>query len=576
MPYSIFHSLFVQRPYHTASAWHARTRDLTLQLVHHLTVTNSLGEATGAAVIRDILAAVPYFQRYPAHLKVLPIAGDPLGRANVVALVRGTGEHAVVLTGHYDVVSTANYGALEPWANQPDELLSRLMQDLRDGEQTDADARALIDLESGNYLPGRGALDMKSGLAAGIAVLEHFAARSMAERPGSVLFVATPDEEDRSSGMRDIAPQLPDLAAAWAGSERLTIRAALNLDAAGDLTDGREGQVIFLGSVGKLLLSAFVVGRDTHAGYPFDGINANFLASCLTREMECNTDFCDEAQGAVAPPPTTLKQEDLKVGYDVTTPGAAWTCYNVLTYQTSPEDVLARFRRVAEQALGEGIEHLSRAARAYAGLSGATDTFTREVAQVMTFAELRAAAHAHGGDDVLAHAATLARRLSADPSYDLPAISRDVTEFLWRASHLQGPAVVLGFASLPYPAVALDASIEGEARLRRIVEKVSEESQERFGTHIGVRHFFQGISDMSFIGRVRSESLRYVAEQTPSWGSAFQWTVSAEVTPGLPTINVGPWGRDYHQRLERVFVPYSFGVLPEIIVELTERVLRRD
>jgi arginine utilization protein RocB len=30
-------------------------------------------------------------------------------------------------------------------------------------------------------------------------------------------------------------------------------------------------------------------------------------------------------------------------------------------------------------------------------------------------------------------------------------------------------------------------------------------------------------------------------------------------------INVGPWGRDYHQRLERIFMPYSYGVMPELV-----------
>jgi arginine utilization protein RocB len=37
----------------------------------------------------------------------------------------------------------------------------------------------------------------------------------------------------------------------------------------------------------------------------------------------------------------------------------------------------------------------------------------------------------------------------------------------------------------------------------------------------------------------------------------------------LPVINVGPWGRDYHQRLERVYMPYSFGVLPELVWRIT-------
>ena len=57
-----------------------------------------------------------------------------------------------------------------------------------------------------SFLPGRGLLDMKSGIAAGIAVVEAFAADPA--RRGNLLFAATPDEEDRSVGMRAAAELL--------------------------------------------------------------------------------------------------------------------------------------------------------------------------------------------------------------------------------------------------------------------------------------------------------------------------------------------------------------------------------
>jgi arginine utilization protein RocB len=32
-----------------------------------------------------------------------------------------------------------------------------------------------------------------------------------------------------------------------------------------------------------------------------------------------------------------------------------------------------------------------------------------------------------------------------------------------------------------------------------------------------------------------------------------------------PIVNIGPWGKDYHQRLERVHTPFAFEVLPELL-----------
>ena len=34
-----------------------------------------------------------------------------------------------------------------------------------------------------------------------------------------------------------------------------------------------------------------------------------------------------------------------------------------------------------------------------------------------------------------------------------------------------------------------------------------------------------------------------------------------------PVVNIGPWGRDYHQKWERVHMPYAFDVLPDLIYE---------
>ncbi|MEO6446563.1 MAG: M20/M25/M40 family metallo-hydrolase [Gemmatimonadaceae bacterium] len=550
------------------TAWHDETRDITLHLVGEASVTSTSGEVTFAAVLRDLLACFPYFQRHPQHLRVEPIPNDAMGRANVIALVRGAGRRAVALTGHYDVVSTSNYGDLEPWAVNPTELLPRLIDDLRRNGRTEGDARALRDLESGDFLPGRGALDMKSGLAAGIAVLRRFA-EEHDTRQGNLIFVATPDEENRSAGMRAAAPRLAQLAREW----KLDIYTAINLDATGDLTDGSQGQVVYMGSVGKLLISLFVAGRDTHAGYPFDGINANYLAAQVTSAIECNAELADTAEGEAAPPPTTMKQMDLKVDYDVTTPAAAWACYNLLTHRTSAEQALTKVRNTVQAALREGISRLSVQAQRYAERQGQASAFVGAEPVVMTLAELRAAALQRGGEEARIALEVLCERLAQEPALDLPSFSRIVTEHLWRASGLTGPAAVLGFASLPYPSVHLDSHVDADRHVRDIVRDTLATLRDDLGVSLGTREFFQGISDMSFLGGANAGEVAFIADNTPPWGTGIRWPVDGDTTRGVPTINAGPWGRDFHQRLERVFTPYSFGVLPEVIWRLSARLL---
>ena len=82
--------------------------------------------------------------------------------------------------------------------------------------------------------------------------------------------------------------------------------------------------------------------------------------------------------------------------------------------------------------------------------------------------------------------------------------------------------------------------------------------------------YFPGISDMSFFGKSNAD-LSAVAANMPVWGKGF---VMAEPA-GLPCINIGPWGRDYHHWLERLHAPYAFDTLPRVLLSVIEAVADR-
>ena len=139
---------------------------------------------------------------------------------------------------------------------------------------------------------------------------------------------------------------------------------------------------------------------------------------------------------------------------------------------------------------------------------------------------------------------------------DLPERAKRITEALWQKSGLVGPAVVLGFGSIPYLAVSLkDNALRG--RIEKAVMPFD----------IGALNYFAGISDMSFFGEANGD-LSVVAANTPTWGTSFVMTEAA----GLPTINLGPWGRDYHHWLERLHAPYAFDILPKALLAVIEAV----
>jgi arginine utilization protein RocB len=531
-----------------------RTRAVTLALVRHTSITETDGERSCADTIVALLRAHPYFAQHPADVWVLPTAHDFLPRQVVYALVRGHGPQTVILTGHYDVVSTANYGALEPLATDPERLLPALIEALVVAPDA-ADAasqQALDDLRSGDWMPGRGALDMKSGLAAGLAVLERFA--ELPERDGNLLMVFVPDEENYSHGMRSAAAQLTKICA----ERNLDPALAINLDAAVNTGDGSDGRAIFLGTVGKLLPFAHVIGRPTHVGAPFDGLSAPLIAAELMRELEANPAYGDAlpTDGERPPVPVALRAKDLKDHYDVTTPEQVCVALNVLTYRRSPAEVLSAMRTAARHALDAAHALMADRARRVEALSGQPTPFGIGAGEVIALSDVLKRV----GEAPVAE-------IVGDRTLDVLAMTQRAVSVLARAAGVVGPAVIVGFAPVRYPQASFG---ESEASLRAALAEVAGHIGHETGGPILLRPFFTGISDMSFLGT--GDAAGDSADWAANTIGAERWRMPANPLR-VPVVNIGPWGREYHQRTERVHMPYSFGVLPKLLWAVTTRVL---
>ncbi len=526
----------------------SRARATALQMTQWRSVTGSQSECDFPHLLKAMLAQNRYFHLNPSHLRVQELNDGTL-RANLLALVKGERRKTVVLTGHFDTVPFDDYAELSPYACDPETLLPMIIEKLK---RTGDNPAALADLESGNYLPGRGLLDMKAGLAAGIAVLEAFAAQE--RRDGNILLLATPDEEDRSAGMRAAAAVLP----AIARDSGLDIRLIINLDSIADDGDGSFGRSLATGSIGKLLLTALIIGREAHACYPFSGTNANYLAAELLAELECAPELAETSGHEIAAPPTALYAKDVKSGYNVTTPARIFLYWNTLQHRRAPAEVLGIATGMAREAMERAVTKLVHRA----GNVSPPQAFRQEVVEVLSFAELKAQA-AKSDPDFEASFDLLNRELAERRDLDFPTRARLVTEFVWASTKLPGPAVILGFGSLPYPAV----SLKNEVLAQRVIAAVSDAAAEK-GTTISRLGYFPGISDMSFLGET-SGDLEVAKANTPIWGSSFTLPAS----PAYPVVNIGPWGRDYHHWLERLHAPYAFDVLPHLVLRATKAAL---
>lgn len=535
-----------------------RARHFAHLLVGWPSVTGSADEAAFAQRLRGELGGWPIFATESGHLATVAAPGQFTDRASVLALVRGRGQRTIILAGHFDTVPVDDYGDLAAVAGRPAELRERLIARL---EASGANPLALEDLKSGDFLPGRGMLDMKSGVAAGLAVLERFAQDDA--RTGNLLLIATPDEEENSAGMRSVAAMLP----AFLKQHGLEAALTINLDAICDNEDGAAGRVVTMGCIGKLLLSALVVGRESHACYPLAGVNAAYLAAELVAEMEYAPELGEIVGQDLASPPTVLGLKDLKPGYNVTLPGRVWTFWNVLVHRRKAGEVLAIGADIAARAAKRAVARLHERAAVMGG--GVAPTPAWDDIPVMTFSDLSRLA----GETSPGHGeefATRARELAARHDLDLPTRSRELVDFTWSQSGLEGPAIVLCIGSMPYPAIGWP---QDARNVEAAIAEAMAETSARHGVGIETRAFFPAIADMSFMGPVDVEDLSAVSRNAPLWGSTIDWDISGGATPGIPTINAGPWGRDYHHWLERTHDGYTFKVLPDLVDAIARRVL---
>ena len=553
------------------SIWYDQVRDYTERLIRLRAFSPSREERPVAEAILEMLTDGDLARAY-AEVGLEPLEHDLFERQNVYAVVEGERPDALVLLGHFDTVDTADYGPLARWATDPRGLAERTgdLADLTPGLASDLAAHP------GDWLLGRGSVDMKSGVAVNLALIRRLAegAREGRRPDITVIFLATPDEENESAGMLGGV----DLLLRLRRERGFRYLGAINTDYTTAEYPGDTRRYVYTGAVGKLLPSFFVVGRESHVGEPFHGLDANLLAAELIHDLSMSDDFCDRARGQATPPPVTLRAADLKSRYDVQLPYAAYFYLNVLTFTSDPADLLERLHMRAEAAVARVLGRLDETERRWHGMRyGAPHLSAPREGKVWTYAKLSQVTQEQVGEARL-------RRELADEWERWPAEldkrerSLHLVRRLWSLSGETGPAVVLYYSPPFYPHFAATSGPLHEA-VQALVEAHPE-------LDLTEREYYPYISDMSYLRvepDVRSATLsaNMPVWEEPAPGSAPRpgaYTLPLEAIRALdlPAVNLGPYGRGAHQRGEAVLMSYSFGTLPRLIWEVVERLGRGE
>ncbi|WP_277674270.1 M20/M25/M40 family metallo-hydrolase [Piscibacillus halophilus] len=519
------------------------------QLVQFKSISGEEGEVAIIEHVEKVLQDYPYFKEYPQYLQTDQLSD---GRKLLTALVRGKRDtkKTIILLSHIDVVGVEDYGSLQDLAFNPKELTEQLRNDSQSLPED-----VLNDLnDSQEWLFGRGTMDMKAGTTLHLSMVE----KAMAgEWDGNILLLLVPGEEVNSAGMLKARHTLNQIKE----KENLEFILCVNSEPMFRQFPQDEQMYIYTGSLGKVLPGFLCYGKETHVGEPFNGLNANLMLSYLNINLELSEELMEKVGEEVTPPPISLMNRDLKENYSVQTPLTAVSMYNILLMNRSVKEISEKLHKIMEQTKLQIESHISRQASVYADLSHSNISTSFDIKLLDYDTLYQEAVKRHGEVEVARRREALVNeREQGDRDFstllvqDLAYLCKDLA-----------PMMVLFYSPPYYPAVTSHSHPLVNSVGQHVTQLMEREGQHQVKTI----QYFNGISDLSFIGEDNNskENLDELYRQMPLKNNGGSFLKYLEEELVVPSINIGPIGKDAHQWTERLNVDFSFGELPHILSE---------
>ncbi|MBQ2271680.1 MAG: M20/M25/M40 family metallo-hydrolase [Firmicutes bacterium] len=541
-----------------------RIEQIALELTGQLSVLDTPDEILIAEKVYSIMSEMKYFKAHPENLYFVPVKGDKLGRKSVVAIVNGEkkpSDKTVVMIGHIDTVGISDYGPLAEYANQPLVLTEKF-------KEIELPAQVKKDLESGEYLFGRGIFDMKSGDAIIMALMEMIS-DDIENFEGNLIYGAVCDEEGNSGGMLNVVPELCRLQ----DEKKYDYLALLDTDYMTEEYEGDENKYVYVGTVGKLMPTFFVVGKETHVGESFKGIDPNQIAAEITRRINLNPEFSDVAEGEVTLPPVTLKQRDLKPEYSVQIAKTAVVFFNYATHCSTPDQVLEKMVNAGQECFQNVVDMLNERYEKFCEMAHRPFHKLPWEARTMTYHQLCEVVKAEVGEEFDAKVQAYAEELAKDETIDARDRNTHLVEFVHGMWSDKNPVLIVYFSQPYYPHIYIKGDEPKEKALLDAVADAVDTTKTDY--KLVYKKFFPYISDLSYGAAPREDGIiEAFMENMPGYGTVYSLPMKEMQRLNLPVLDIGSFGKDAHKFTERIEKKYTFEVAPELVYKTVMNLLK--
>jgi arginine utilization protein RocB len=506
--------------------------------------------------LMNFFSNIDYFKNNPDNFGAYKVKNDPYDRSVLWGLLKGEGNDTVILMHHYDVVGIEDYNELKTYAYSPQKLELELMK-IKENLQLEA----RTDLESGDYIFGRGTADMKGGASIQLALIKEYS--KLKEIYGNILLISVPDEENLSAGMMNAVVLLNEL------KEKHKLNYLMMINSEPHQRVDKEVGVLSEGSVGKLMPFFYVKGFLSHVGKVFEGFNPVSLLSEIVRKTELNLSLSDFIENEASPPPSWLYFKERKYHYDVSLPPSAAGCLSILTLNREPASMLESIREICSDAFNELILHMNEQYKTFKEKIKEPFKPLPWEAKVVTFKELYDEAYVNYGEtfkkkydvvlEEIKHKVQAGEVSMIESNFYLVEAIYDFINDL-------SPRIVIGLAPPYYPNVANMYIGNISDKVRGLSNKIMDYSLKHFKQRYSREHFFTGISDLSYTSIKNSKVIAETLEgNMPLFGSVYSIPLEEIENMSMPCINIGPWGKEYHKLTERVLKEDLFHRCPEVM-----------
>ncbi|MCP1461232.1 M20/M25/M40 family metallo-hydrolase [Bacillus velezensis] len=533
---------------------------ITKSLVALNSINGTLGEGKKADYIKDMIKSFPYFQENPSHVWEQAIPEDPYGRKNIFAFIEGNGEslNTVIYHAHLDTVGIEDFGPLKDIAFDSDRLAEYFSN-----YEFDRDVQR--DARSGEWMFGRGSVDMQSGIAVHLANLLHFSERRD-QLPGHILFMANPDEESQHSGILTGISELKRLKQ----EKQLRYLAAINNDFITPLYEGDTTRYIYTGAAGKLLPCFAIYGREVHVGDTLSGIDPNLIASEITRRIHNNIHMAENIEGELVLPPTCLYQRDNKEAYNVQTAVSSYVYFNYFIYEKTAKEVMDQLTAVADEACKETERKLSDYYDEYCERTSLPKKEMSWNVQVYSLEDYLKRLRSRGIDP----AQCIEQAFKTYEHLELRMRCFKAVEELQKLDPEQGAKVIIFYAPPYLPHNYLKEESTRDRLLQHVIQEAVDKTAASTGETFVFKKFFPYLADGSFLSlHETDEEVSAFTDNFPGWDVIGTIPFKEIRELNIPSVNIGVYGKDGHKWTERVYKPYTFHVLPELIQQTTMHLL---